>query len=414
MKKNTFFRFLLLGALGLLSLFVQPTVQAETQGTATQEVLIEVLERDDCGHCKRQKEFLTDLEHQSSDIRVVYYDIKTPAGEALFRAVTEKAHTSKSTPLTLIGKTLLQGFEAPDTTGVRIRTLVDAERGKSQLGFAGFLTDPDGGIEKAGLTCDSERGICEVPQSEPLLVKIPFVGPTDVSAYSLPTMAGVLGLIDGFNPCAMWVLVTFLIVLVQMANRERMLAVAGLFVMAETVMYYLILNVWFTTWDFIGLDQWVTPLVGIVSIGGGLFFLYEWYHSDGTCQVTNFEQRAKISSRIKKLATEPFTWLTAGGVILLAFSVNVIEFACSIGIPQAFTKIIELNDLSWLHTQGLMLVYIVGYMVDDFLVFGLALWGFEKLHLTAKYSKWSNLIGGVLMLLLGYLLIFAPDTLRLL
>ncbi|MDP3380811.1 MAG: hypothetical protein Q8S84_04755 [bacterium] len=31
--------------------------------------------------------------------------------------------------------------------------------------------------------------------------------------------------------------------------------------------------------------------------------------------------------------------------ILIAFSVNIVEFACSIGIPQAFTKILEMSSL---------------------------------------------------------------------
>ena len=197
-----------------------------------------------------------------------------------------------------------------------------------------------------------------------------------------------------------------------MGTKRRMWVVAGLFIAAETVMYYLILNVWFTTWDFVGLDRIVTPIVGVLALGGGVFFLYEWYASDGTCKVVNLEQRSKISGRIRKLATEPFTWVTALGVIGLAFSVNIIEFACSIGIPQAFTKIIELNNLGFWQTQGLMLNYIFFYMIDDFLVFGIALWGFEKLYLTERYAKWSNLLGGVLMLILGALLIFAPQFLR--
>ena len=191
-----------------------------------------------------------------------------------------------------------------------------------------------------------------------------------------------------------------------------MILIAGLFIVAETVMYYLILNVWFTTWDFVGLDRYVTPVVGLLALGGGVFFLYEWYRADGTCKVTNSEQRSKISAQVRKLASEPFTWLSAAGVIMLALSVNVIEFACSIGIPQAFTKIIELNELSFFGSQSLMFVYILFYMVDDFIVLGLALWGAERLHLTTTYARWCNLFGGLLMLLLGSLLVFAPEILR--
>ena len=99
------------------------------------------------------------------------------------------------------------------------------------------------------------------------------------------------------------------------------------------------------------------------------------------------------------------------GVLGLAFSVNIIEFACSIGIPQAFTKIIELNGLSWLQTQAMMAIYILFYMVDDIIVFGIALYSFERLGVTTKYVKASNLIGGMLMLILGALLIFNPEAL---
>ncbi len=173
-----------------------------------------------------------------------------------------------------------------------------------------------------------------------------------------------------------------------------------------------ILNVWFGAWDFVGLDRIVTPIVGLVAIGGGLFFLYEWLYADGTCQVTDISKRAKISGQIRKLATEPFTWLPVGGVVALALSVNVIEFACSVGIPQAFTKIVEMNGLGFLETQGLMALYILFYMIDDVIVFGFALWGAGKLAQTGIYVKWCNLFGGLLMVALGALLLFKPEWLR--
>ncbi len=410
--RHFWFSFLVVLA-GFFSFF-SPVSAHETSEPHEETVLVQVFERLDCAHCQAEKRYLTELEQRESAVVVRYIDIDTPEGKALFEQFAESQKLSKATPVTVIGASVFQGFDSPKTTGKRIEDLIERNHGRPVIGIAGILAGQKSNVEESvGALCDSETGICTMPAAEPLLVTIPFIGKTiDAAEYSLPILSGVLGFIDGFNPCAMWVLVTFLIVLIQINSRERVWAVAGLFIFAETVMYYLILNVWFTAWDFVGLDRIVTPIVGAVAVGGGLFFLYEWYTSDGTCQVVDIKGRAKISGRIKKLASEPFTWMTAAGVVALAFSVNVIEFACSIGIPQAFTKIIELNDLGFWQTQMYMADYIFFYMVDDFLVFGLALWGFEKLHLTQKYSKWSNFIGGILMLLLGYLLVFHPEILR--
>ncbi len=384
---------------------------------ADEKLVIEVLERNDCAHCVAEKEFLADLAKTRGDVSVRYYDIDAE-GKELFQAVTVREGLPKATPITLVGGVILQGFDAPETTGKRIEELLRAGRGKKQYTFAEYVSDETMRVGKteriAGASCE-DGTTCPFPETEPLRFRLPLVGTVvDVSAFSLPTLSVVLGFIDGFNPCAMWVLVTFLLVLSQAKSRKKLLQVAGLFIVAETLMYYLILNVWFAAWDFIGLDRIVTPIVGIVAFGGGLFFLYEWYKSLGTkmaCQIVDAENRSKIVRKIKGFIEGEFTMLVAIGIIGLAFTVNVIEFACSIGIPQAFTKIIELNDLGFFATQGLMALYILFYMIDDLLVFGFALWGFERLQSTENYSKWSALVGGLLMLLLGYLLVFSPEVL---
>ena len=115
--------------------------------------------------------------------------------------------------------------------------------------------------------------------------------------------------------------------------------------------------------------------------------------------------------KIREIANKPFTSLTALGIIGLALSVNVIEFACSVGIPQTFTKILQINNTSFIQRQFYTFIYIIGYMIDDFIVFGLALLSVNKLQLTTKYSKWMNLFGGILMVILGLILIFKPSWL---
>ena len=103
--------------------------------------------------------------------------------------------------------------------------------------------------------------------------------------------------------------------------------------------------------------------------------------------------------------------MVALGILALAFSVNIFEFACSNGIPQTFTKVLELNGVSWGGHQWYMLIYIIAYMLDDLVVFGLALWSFEKVTMMSRYSRWSSLVGGLLMLALGAILIIRPALL---
>jgi cytochrome c biogenesis protein CcdA len=244
---------------------------------------------------------------------------------------------------------------------------------------------------------------------------LPFFGEIDTKKSSLFVMSSILGFIDGFNPCAMWVLLTFLIILSQIGDRRKMVYLAGLFILAEGIMYFLILNVWYQTWDFIQLDQWVTPMVGVIAIGGGGYFLYKYYkNKDGhlTCEVTSLEHQQKTVAKIKEVVSKPITIVTTLAVLGIAFSVNIIEFACSVGIAQSFTKILELNDLSFILRQWYIFIYSLFYMADDFLIFGLAIFGYQKFTTVGtKYSHLSSLLGGILMIILGLLLILKPEWL---
>lgn len=409
--KNLFYKIII--GLGAIFLLAGINWGEQTTWAETEKIPIEVFVREGCQHCKDEEDFFVKLNLRRDDFLVRFHDIGAPIHYEHWQQLTTLENLPKVTPITLVGNKIIQGFGSAETTGKRIEDLIEKSIGKNTMNFEEFIAAGGSGqIESVeGGTCDDGSGVCSTDY-EPFLITIPIWGKTvDAKQYSLPTMAVLLGFVDGFNPCAMWVLVTFLIVLMEVGSRRKMWEIAGIFILAEAIMYYLILTVWLTLWDFVGLDQFITPLVGLIAIGGGSFFLYEWKTSDGTCKVTNVNQRAQTSQRIRKLVNAELTILTVLGILALAFSVNIIEFACSIGIPQAFTKILELSHYDFWARQGVMALYILFYMVDDMIVFGIALYSMEKLGLTTKYSRLSNLIGGILMLILGSILIFNPKIL---
>jgi len=373
-----------------------------------QQTDVIVFVREGCTHCQDEEAFFADLIKTRSDIRVTYRRLENPEDRQMWDEFTTRLGISKVTPITVIGETYVIGFDQPETTGIQLIALIDTAKAQ------GITTDLSGvradSSTQPAATCPEDGSTpCVVEGVSPYLISVPFFGQLDARAYPLAALSAILGLLDGFNPCAMWVLVTFLIILLQVGNRRKMFLFAGIFVLAETIMYYLILTVWFRTWDFVQLDEIVTPIVGVVSIGAGIFFLREWRKKELECRVTNVEQRAKTRRKIEELAIAKLSLVTVLGILGLAFSVNIIEFACSIGIPQTFTKILEINNLGFWKSNLFILIYILFYMIDDFIVFGIALYGMDKLALTAKYSRFSNLIGGVIMIILGLILILRPS-----
>ena len=416
-EKSRFFALMIM----LFGIFWISQIGYSAGNSQSKKVKIEYFGRKDCKNCANLEKFLKELSAKRDDFEYVEHKIDESKEEKVFfDETTSKLKLVKGTPIIYIDGHIIQGFNTADTTGKEIENLINSGKTKDKiLTLKEYVeSGQTGNVSSNGAVCTGDT-VCEVPgltkgAENQVLVNIPIINKTvDLTNYSLFTMSLILGTIDGFNPCAMWVLVLFLTALIAVGNKIKMFRVAGLFIFAEAAMYFFILNAWIYAWDFVGLDKWVTPLVGIIGIAGGIFFIRNYLKKGDTleCEVTDFEQRAKISKKIKDIANKPFTLLTALAIIGLALSVNVIEFACSVGIPQTYTKILQINEVPFWTRQFYTFIYIIGYMVDDIIVFGFALMSINKLQLTTKYSKWVNLFGGILMIILGLIMLIKPSLL---
>lgn len=416
-EKSRFFALMIM----LFGIFWISQIGYSDGNSQSKKVKIEYFGRKDCKNCANLEKFLKELSTKRNDFEYVEHKIDESKEEKVFfDETTSKLKLVKGTPIIYIDGHIIQGFNTADTTGKEIENLINSGKTKGKiLTLKEYVeSGQTGNVSSNGAVCTGDT-VCEVPgltkgAENQVLVNIPIINKTvDLTNYSMLTMSIILGTIDGFNPCAMWVLVLFLTALIAVGNKVKMFRVAGLFILAEAVMYFFILNAWIYAWDFVGLDKWVTPLVGIVGIIGGIFFIRNYLKKGDTleCEVTDFEQRAKISKKIKDIANKPFTLLTALAIIGLALSVNVIEFACSVGIPQTYTKILQINEVPFWTRQFYTFIYIIGYMIDDIIVFGFALMSVNKLQLTTKYSKWVNLFGGILMIILGLIMLIKPSLL---
>jgi len=394
-----FFAFLI-----AITAWVIPSLTMAANDTA----IISVFTADNCKHCQDLQAFLDEQQATDSKLSVKYYNLADEYNLNLFEQFANKYDLIKATPIILINNEVLQGFESGQTTGQSILNILAKNPAPSN--FEEFMAN------HATLTDNQSSDVCQLDErcenEENTLLNLPFIGQINPADYSMPILTIILGFIDGFNPCAMWVLIMFITLILQAKTKRKMWDMVIIFLVAEAVMYYLILNFWYKTWNFVQLDQYITPVIGLISVGAAIFFLWEFFTAKGECKIIDADTKKKTVSRIQELVNSPLTIGTFFGAIMLAFSINIIEFACSIGIPQAFTKILDLNQYSFLFRQFYIILYTIFYMADDVIIFIIALYGIQYLGLTTKYSRYCQLIGGLLMLLLGYFLIFNPTALK--
>ena len=228
------------------------------------------------------------------------------------------------------------------------------------------------------------------------VVDTAWLGPLSASRLGLPLFTLALGLLDGFNPCAMWVLLVLLSLLVRFDDRRRMAVVAGTFVLVSGAVYYAFMAAWLNFLLFMGAVVWVRAAVALVALGGGFYYLREYFRNpDAACPVTAPQARRRVFENLRKLATESRFWLAFLGILALAFAVNLVELICSAGIPAVYTQVLALSNLPAWQYYAYLGLYILVFMLDDLFVFVVAMKTLQVAGVTADYSRFSHLAGGI-------------------
>ena len=241
---------------------------------------------------------------------------------------------------------------------------------------------------------------------------LPIIGTIQTANLSLPLLSVIIGLIDGFNPCAMWTLLFLISLLLSMKDRRRMWILGTVFIITSAFVYFLFLTAWLNFFMILGFVLWVRITVGLVALGAGFYSLRSYYQNkEGGCKVIEGEKRQKAFEKLKKITQERDFLLALFGIILLALAVNVVELVCSAGLPAVYTQILSLSNLSPWQNYTYILIYILFFMIDDLFIFAVAMITLRAVGIQNKYARLSRLIGGILMLIIGTLLLFKPELL---
>ena len=354
-----------------------------------------------CPHCALEKEFLAKLAGRDQQIEVTTFElIEFRDNRELFRKVGEELRANVSgVPFTVVGERYFIGWLDEDSTGALIvQAVAEARRTKA----------PD---VVARLRAGSTPVVSPEKKAIPEKLPLPWFG--EIEKYlSLGLITVIIGALDGFNPCAMWVLVFLINLLLGMEDRRKMWILGGTFIAASAIIYFLFMTAWLNFLIFVGLIIWVRIAIGLVALSAGFYNLREYFtNRSGVCKLSATEKRQRRMARLKEIVHSQKFILALGGLILLACAVNLVELICSAGFPVIYLQILSLTPLPFWQYYLYLVLYIFVFMLDDLIVFVVAMVTLQLLGVGTRYKQVSNLIGGVLMLILGILLILRPEAL---
>lgn len=361
---------------------------------------------DKCPHCAELEKFLEQYLDDNKNVILNKYEVwSNKENQEKYKEVQKILNDySNGVPYLIIGNNVITGYDS-EITPERIKNTITY--------YSNFDYKDKVGIY-LGTTTEEEENLKEDGKKyEDAEVNIPILGKKKSKEVPILLSTILIGLVDGFNPCAMWILIFLISMLLGMKNVKRKWALGITFLLSSALVYFLFLISWLNLAVFLNNIILIRMGISIIAVFFGILTILKFFFvkEDDGCEVVDKSGRKKIINSIKKIIKEKSFILALFGIVVLAASVNVIELLCSLGLPVMFTQILTINEVSKTAQIIYSLIYVFFFLIDDIVVFTIAMKTLEIKAISNKFGKYSHLIGGIIMLIIGFLMIYKPEWL---
>ena len=376
-------------------------------------VNIYLFHSDTCPHCKEEIKFLDELEEEYNNIRIYKYEIGNTENLKLLEEVSNLYDTPvMGVPFTVIGDKYFKGFNY-ENYHERFIAAIDFYSNNGYRDRVGeYIGNPE--LPKYEIIEEDDAQDIDDYIDEKTERKIKIFGKEiSLKNMTLPVVSIIIGLVDGFNPCAMWVLLFLISMLIGMKDRKRMWILGLTFLLTSALIYLLFMIAWLNAATLLLTINYVRIIIGLIALAGAIINIssYIKHRKDNGCDVIDDKKRSKIFGKIKKFTHEKNFALAIIGAMALAISVNIVELACSAGLPVMFIQILSMNNPTLIERIIYIGLYMLFFLLDDLIVFFIAMRTMEVTGFSTKYGKVSKLVGGILLFGIGILLILNPEWL---
>jgi thiol-disulfide isomerase/thioredoxin len=237
----------------------------------------------------------------------------------------------------------------------------------------------------------------------------PAVPPRDSLWLTTIMLAGM----DAFNPCAFFVLLFLLSLLIHTHDRRRMALIGGLFVLTSGVVYFVFMSAWLNLFLWLTELSWLTRIAGLLALTIGVLNLKDsWRPEVGPSLSLSEERKAVLGTRMGALLHSQNTPALVAGTLMLAVTANSYEFLCTAGFPMVYTRLLTLRDLSLMQHYAWLAFYNLIYILPLALILVVFIVTLGRRRLSGAEGQALKLMAGLMMLGLGGLLVLNPAILN--
>lgn len=375
-----------LAAVATVGLLDVTRADASTDGDDEPRGTVElvIFHGDGCPHCAAMLEFLDDLQGRYEDLVVTDYEVWYDRDN-----------------LELFTSTLAALGEEPDAVPT---VVIDG------IVIVGHSDAIESRIE--GIVADLLAGT-EPTDEDEFVIDVPFVGSVDVGSGSLVGATALIALVDGVNPCSLWVLSMLMALVVHSGSRRRVVAVGGVFLLITSLLYGLYMIGAYSALSVIGQRTWIRVTVALVAGTFGVLHIKEHWTTKGPSVTIGSEHKPGLFARMRRLADmERSLPGTLGGTAVLAVGVSLLETPCTAGLPLLWTNLIADRGVPTSGAVALFLLYLLIFLVDELVIFGAAVLTLRATKMQQHHGRALQLIGGTLMLTLAIAMVAAPAALE--
>ncbi len=405
MKKILFNLLLGFCIVSVLSVF-------QLQYTEAQRIpVLEFYHTNSCSHCRDEIKWFAILKKQYPDVQIQQYEIADRDNyDRMQKRLKELGKTYHGTPVNIIGNDVVNGFN-PDA----ILQVFDKNFGPSTNKKKELLPNKELDIKKNSHTNNMAvvtaiDGSGEI-QDEEQRIKNLAKGLNSTLGWSL--MSFVLGIIDGFNPCAMWTLMVLLGFLFSIDDVRKRWLIGGVFIISSAIIYFVALCFYVFVFEQFkplmpsSIPDWINGLLGIVALLFGLYLMNSSRKAEIDCTVRDAASKKKFAQTLQKILNRKNILFVLAGIIVIAFSVNFVELLCSWYFPVAFSWVmVTIVEADFYTNLAAILIYDLAYVFDDILVFSIAMVTMNYAAISPKWVQASHLIGGLLLVGGGFMLMW--------